>query len=184
MDMSGEFRIPAPRQKVWEALNDPEILKQSIPGCESIEKKSETELTALVTVKVGPVKATFKGEVVLSEIDPPAGYVLTGEGKGGVAGFAKGRARVSLVDEGAETVLRYEVNANVGGKLAQVGARLIDATAKKLADEFFGTFSKIVGGASAEPKATAPVAKSRWNQPLTWLLLGGAILLIGYWLLT
>ncbi len=184
MDMSGEFLIPAPREKVWEALNDPEILKQSIPGCETIEKISETEMTAVVIAKVGPVKATFKGDVVLSDIEPPSGYTLTGEGKGGVAGFAKGNARVTLSDEAGDTLLRYEVTARVGGKLAQVGARLIDATAKKLADEFFGTFSKIVGGEPVGEAVIAPAGERRWNQPLTWALLVGAILLIGYWLLT
>src|SRR5579862_5680905 len=144
MDMNGERRIPAPRQKVWEALNDPEILRQSIPGCQEIEKLSDTELTAKVTARVGPVKANFAGKVTLSDLDPPAGYTISGEGTGGVAGFAKGGAKVSLDEEGDETVLRYGVQAQVGGKLAQIGSRLIDGAARKLADQFFTKFAEVV----------------------------------------
>jgi carbon monoxide dehydrogenase subunit G len=154
MDMTGEFRIPAPRQKVWEALNDPEILKQSIPGCEEIEKLSPTELAAKVTAKVGPVKARFGGKVTLSDLDPPNGYKITGEGSGGAAGFAKGGATVRLADDGDGTRLSYVVEAHVGGKLAQIGSRLIDGTARKMAEDFFTRFSAIVGGAPA----AAPVA--------------------------
>ena len=152
MDMNGERRIPAPRQKVWEGLNDPEILKQSIPGCETIEKVSETEFTAKVTARVGPVKASFAGKVTLSDLDPPAGYTISGEGTGGVAGFAKGGAKVTLAEEGGETVLRYTVSAQVGGKLAQIGSRLIDGTARKMADDFFNRFATAV---SPEPGATS-----------------------------
>src|SRR6266568_786568 len=140
MEMTGERRIPAPRQTVWERLNDPETLKACIPGCESIEKVSDTEFTAKVTAKVGPVKATFNGKVTLTDLNPPAGYTITGEGTGGVAGFAKGSATVALEEDGAETVLRYGVQAQVGGKLAQIGSRLIDATARKMSDEFFKNF--------------------------------------------
>lgn len=147
MEMSGEYRIPAPRQKVWEALNDPEILKASIPGCQALEKRSDTEMAATVVTKIGPVKATFKGEVTLSNIDAPSGYTISGEGKGGVAGFAKGGADVSLVEDGGDTILRYAAKAQVGGKLAQLGARLIDATAKQMADQFFGAFAARVGAA-------------------------------------
>jgi uncharacterized protein len=149
MEMSGEYRIPASREKVWAALNDPEVLKSAIPGCQSLEKKSDTEMTATVVTKVGPVKATFKGDVTLSNIRPPEGYTISGEGKGGVAGFAKGGADVSLTEDGDGTILRYEAKAQVGGKLAQVGARLIDATAKQMADQFFGSFAEKV--ASAPP---------------------------------
>lgn len=152
MEMTGEYRIPAPRQKVWEALNDPEILKTSIPGCQELEKRSDTEMAATVVTKIGPVKATFKGEVTLSNIDAPAGYTIAGEGKGGVAGFAKGGADVSLVEDGDDTILRYTAKAQVGGKLAQLGARLIDATAKQMADQFFGAFAARVGGAEAAAK--------------------------------
>jgi uncharacterized protein len=158
MDMTGEFRIPAPRQKVWEALNDPEILKQSIPGCEEIEKVSSTELAAKVTAKVGPVKARFGGKVILSDLDPPNGYKITGEGSGGAAGFAKGGATVHLADDGDGTRLTYVVEAHVGGKLAQIGSRLIDATARKMAEDFFTRFSDIVGGAPATAAAEPEVA--------------------------
>jgi uncharacterized protein len=148
MDMTGERRIPAPRQKVWEGLNDPEILKQAIPGCDSIEKLSDTEFTAKVTARVGPVKASFAGKVTLSDLDPPSGYTISGEGTGGVAGFAKGGAKVRLDEEGGETVLRYEVQAQVGGKLAQIGSRLIDGTARKMADDFFNRFAAAVSQGS------------------------------------
>jgi carbon monoxide dehydrogenase subunit G len=141
MEMSGEYRIPASREKVWAALNDPEVLKSVIPGCQSLEKTSDTQMTATVVSKVGPVKATFKGDVTLSNIRPPEGYTISGEGKGGVAGFAKGGADVTLTEDGSDTILRYQAKAQVGGKLAQVGARLIDATAKQMADQFFGAFA-------------------------------------------
>jgi uncharacterized protein len=140
MEMHGELRIPAPRQQVWERLNDPETLKTCIPGCESVEKISDTEFTAKVVARVGPVKASFSGKVSLTDLDPPAGYTISGEGTGGVAGFAKGSAKVALDDAGGETVLRYGVQAQVGGKLAQIGSRLIDATSRKMADEFFSRF--------------------------------------------
>jgi uncharacterized protein len=151
MDMQGERRIPAPRQTVWERLNDPETLKQCIPGCETIEKVSDTEFTAKLVAKVGPVKASFSGKVTLTDLDPPSGYTITGEGTGGVAGFAKGSAAVSLVEDGGETVLRYGAQGQVGGKLAQIGSRLIDATARKMADEFFSRFVAVVspGGGAA-----------------------------------
>jgi len=145
MDMSGSHRIPAKREKVWEALNDPEILKACIPGCESLEKTSDTEMSAAVTSKIGPVKAKFKGAVTLENIKAPESYTIVGEGKGGVAGFAKGSADVSLAEEGDETVLSYEAKAQVGGKLAQLGSRLIDSTAKKMAEDFFTKFTEMVG---------------------------------------
>ncbi len=156
MEMSGENRIPASQEKVWAALNDPAILKASIPGCQSLEKTSDTEMTATVLAKVGPVKATFKGNVTLSNIDPPNGYTISGEGKGGVAGFAKGGADVALRPDGDGTVLAYKVNAQVGGKLAQIGARLIDATAKQMADQFFAAFAANVAGPPPAPVAEAP----------------------------
>ena len=159
MDMSGEQIIPAPRAQVWAALNDPAVLKQAIPGCQEIDKLSETEMTASVVAKVGPVKATFKGKVTLSDIDPPNGYTISGEGQGGVAGFGKGGARVSLTDaDGGATRLTYTAQAQVGGKLAQIGARLVDGAAKKMADDFFANFNRIVGeqAAAAAPAAPAP----------------------------
>lgn len=149
MEMSGENRIPASQEQVWAALNDPEILKASIPGCQALEKTSDTDMTATVQAKVGPVKATFKGAVTLTNIDPPNGYTIVGEGKGGVAGFAKGGADVSLRPDGDGTILAYKVNAQVGGKLAQIGARLIDATAKQMADQFFTAFAANVVKASS-----------------------------------
>jgi uncharacterized protein len=150
MDMTGERRIPAPRQTVWEALNNPDVLKASIPGCESLEKLDDDQMKATASVKVGPISARFSGKVQLTDIDPPNGYRISGEGQGGVAGFAKGGANVALTDDGADTLLRYDVNAQVGGKLAQLGGRLIDATAKQMADAFFDRFSKQV-------QAMAPV---------------------------
>jgi uncharacterized protein len=159
MDMAGEYRIPAPRQRVWEALNDPEILRQAIPGCEQLDKVSDEELTARVKAKVGPVSATFNGKVTLSDLNPPESYTISGEGSGGVAGFAKGGARVHLAEDGADTtVLRYDAKADVGGKLAQIGSRLVQGAAKKTADDFFGRFSRIVAEqhAAAAP-AAAPV---------------------------
>ena len=157
MEMTGEYRIAAPREKVWAALNDPEILKASIPGCQELEKRSDTEMSAKVVSKIGPVKATFLGEVTLTNINPPSSYTISGEGKGGVAGFAKGGADVALVEDGADTILRYTAKAQVGGKLAQLGARLIDATAKQMADQFFGAFAARVGGAPAAAAASVPV---------------------------
>jgi len=144
MDMTGERRIPAPRQTVWEALNDPEVLKVSIPGCESLEKLGDDRMQATAAIKVGPISARFSGKVQLTDIDPPNGYRISGEGQGGVAGFAKGGANVALADDGADTLLSYHVNAQVGGKLAQLGGRLIDATAKQMADAFFDRFSQQV----------------------------------------
>jgi uncharacterized protein len=150
MEMTGEFRIPAPQAEVWAALNDPEILQQAIPGAESVEKNSDTEFAAVAKAKVGPVSAKFKGNVTLSDIDAPNGYKISGEGSGGAAGFAKGSAVVKLAPDGDGTILSYEVHAMVGGKLAQVGQRFIDSTAKKMADEFFTTFAAITGGTTVE----------------------------------
>ena len=160
MDMTGEYRIAAPREKVWEALNDPEILAQCIPGCEEIVKLSDTDFTARVMAEVGPVKARFTGKLTLSDLDPPASYKISGEGQGGDAGFAKGAAQVRLEDDGGATVLRYTVHATVGGKLAQIGARLIDGTARKMADEFFGKFTQVVGPAEVVAEAPAAAAPS------------------------
>jgi len=157
MEMQGERRIPAPRQVVWERLNDPETLKQCIPGCESVDKVSDTEFTAKVRAKVGPVSARFAGKVTLTDLDPPAGYTISGEGTGGVAGFAKGSAKVALEEDGADTIMRYGVQAQVGGKLAQIGSRLVDGTARKLADQFFDRFAAAV---SPESDAASPPAAS------------------------
>ena len=184
MDLTGEYRIPATREKVWEALNDPEILKQCIDGCQELNKDSDTEFSAKVTAKVGPVKAKFAGKVTLSELDPPNGYTISGEGQGGVAGFAKGGADVKLADDGGETVLSYEAKAEVGGKLASVGSRLVEGVAKKQADDFFGKFSEIVGG-DAEPAAAAPAeapapaaaGDSEGISPMVWGI--GLVVVVG-----
>ena len=171
MEMTGEYRITAPRETVWRALNDTEILKQCIPGCEEIVKVSDTEMTAKVVAKVGPVSARFAGKVTLSDLDPPNGYKITGEGTGGAVGFAKGGADVKLTPDetGQGTVLSYTVNAAVGGKIAQIGARLIDGTARKLADEFFGKFSTLVSAqspaAAAASVAAAPAAAT--SEPVS-----------------
>ena len=161
MDLTGNESIPAPRQAVWEALNDPEVLKLCIPGCEEIEKTSDTSFSAKVRAKVGPVSARFVGDVTLSDIDPPNGYTISGQGKGGAAGFAKGGAKVRLEEQAADsTLLHYEVHAQVGGKLAQIGSRLIDGTAKKMAGDFFGRFSEHVGAAAAPEVEVAEAAEA------------------------
>jgi carbon monoxide dehydrogenase subunit G len=145
MDMNGSQIINAPIDAVWQGLNDAEILRQCIPGCEALEKTSDTEMTATVVLKVGPVKARFEGAVELSNLNPPHSYTISGEGKGGMVGFAKGGADVSLAEQpDGTTLLTYSVKADVGGKIAQLGARLIDSTAKKLAEQFFSTFTEKV----------------------------------------
>ncbi|HEX9433653.1 MAG TPA: carbon monoxide dehydrogenase subunit G [Burkholderiales bacterium] len=147
MEMSGEQLIPAPQKAVWEALNDPAVLKACVPGCESIELTGENEYLVLMVARVGPVSAKFRGKLILSDIKPPTSYALTFEGQGGPAGFAKGGAQVRLASEGNATKLSYDVKASVGGKLAQIGSRLVDAAAKKVADDFFRNFNAKVGGA-------------------------------------
>ncbi|WP_157017940.1 SRPBCC family protein [Mesorhizobium xinjiangense] len=146
--MEGEERIAAPIDTVWQALNDPEVLRATIPGCESLEKNSDTEMAATVAMKIGPIKARFNGNVELKNLNPPHSYRIEGEGKGGVAGFAKGGADVELKEDGpGETVLTYTVNADVGGKMAQLGNRLILSTSKKLAGQFFSNLNqKITAG--------------------------------------
>jgi uncharacterized protein len=143
MTMTGEYQLPASRQAVWDKLNDPETLKACIPGCETFEVISENEFQAVVQTKIGPVKARFKGKVKLSDLDPPNGYKISGQGDGGVAGFAKGGAAVNLADKDGGTVLSYNVEAQIGGKLAQLGQRLVNGAAKKTADEFFKNFAAV-----------------------------------------
>jgi hypothetical protein len=146
LTMTGEVMLPAPREVVWARLNDPEVLKACIPGCQSLERTSENELEAVAKVKIGPVSATFRGKVTLADIDPPNGYTIAGEGQGGIAGFAKGGAKVRLEDAApGETRMTYDVEAQVGGKIAQLGARLIDGVSKRLADQFFASFAAEVG---------------------------------------
>ncbi len=156
MQMAGDVSIAAERQHVWNALNDPEVLRQCIPGCETVTREADNVLLAKVTAKIGPIKAGFSGKVTLSELDPPNSYVISGEGSGGAAGFAKGSAAVKLTGEGNTTRLHYQVDAAVGGKLAQIGARLIDTTAKKMAEDFFTKFVAIAE--STSPTAPVPAA--------------------------
>lgn len=199
MQMRGEERISAPRAQVWDALNDPAILGQCIPGCQSLEREPDGRLRATVEVKIGPIGARFNGAVTLSDIDAPNGYTITGEGQGGTVGHAKGGAKVRLADDGAgATLLSYEVNAEVGGRLAQLGGPIIDATAKQLAGKFFRKFGEVVGGGGAQESAavteaggqqqgapvqvraaTAPVAPSG-QFPWGWVLTMVAAIMTGY----
>ena len=154
MKLSGENRINASPQEVWRALNDPDVLKRAIPGCETLEKVSDTQFKATVTTRIGPVQAKFNGEVDLTDLDPPNGYTISGKGSGGVAGNARGAAKVRLEPDGKATRLIYDVDAQVTGKLAQLGSRLIDSTAKMLAGQFFDKFQEIVGKPEEPEPAT------------------------------
>ena len=187
MEIKGEYRISASREKVFAALNDVATLQACIPGCESLEKTSDTEMKAKVRMRIGPVSASFTGKVTLSDLDPPNGYKISGEGQGGAAGFAKGGAVVTLREDGADTILNYNVDAQVGGKIAQVGARLIDGTARKLADEFFSKFTAMVGGpppgevaAPVAAPAAAPAASAAAQRGYKhWIIIGvGAAVLV------
>jgi len=201
MQMTGQQRIAASRQKVWEALNDPDVLRRCIPGCQSLEKEADDRLKATVEVKIGPIGARFNGAVTLSDLDPPNGYTITGEGQGGTVGFAKGGAKVRLADDAGGTLLSYEVDAQVGGRLAQLGGPIIDATAKQLAGKFFEQFGQVVGGAAqpqaaaapagAPAAATAPVAgiaparspaaaPAPQGLPVAWMLAVCVAALVGY----
>jgi len=194
MEMNGEHKIKAKKEIVWESLNNPEILQKAIPGCESIEKLSDTELEATVKAKVGPVSAKFKGKVNLSNINAPNSYTITGEGQGGAAGFGKGSADVSLETdaESRSTILKYTAKAQVGGKIAQIGARLVDGAARKLAEEFFKNFSEQVEMSSSnkgnipekeEHSSTAKNdEKSAGISPFTWFF-GTIIIIIALYLL-
>jgi carbon monoxide dehydrogenase subunit G len=191
MEITGEYRIQATQQAVWDALNDPAVLQRSLPGCQSLEQTGEHEFTAVVGAKVGPVSAIFRGKVELGDLDPPHGYTISGRGQGGPAGFAKGSANVSLQPDGEGTWLRYKANVEVGGKLASVGGRLIRNIAGSLAEDFFGRFSDNVtgrhrGGAEAPTPESLPLpaspqtgaAVAQGHIPLidrcAWLLVGFA----------
>jgi carbon monoxide dehydrogenase subunit G len=168
MDLTGEYRIPAPRETVWAALNNPDILKACIPGCEELSKTSDTEFVARVVAKIGPVKAGFSGKVTLSDLDPPNGYTIAGEGQGGAAGFAKGGAKVRLEPaDGGATMLHYAADAQIGGKLAQIGSRLVEGSARKLADEFFAAFAAQAAAAAPAAEAAPAPAVEVASQPGT-----------------
>jgi len=164
MDMTGERRIPAPRERVWNALNDPEVLKSCIPFFVNLATTTENEMKATASVKIGPIAARFNGKVQLADLDPPNGYTISGEGQGGVAGFAKGGAKVNLADDAGATLLSYAVQAQVGGKIAQLGARLIDATAKSMADQFFDRFTARLTLGEVTPPV-APMAAEEAPRP-------------------
>ncbi len=165
MELKGQQLINAPRETVYAALNDPDVLKQCIRGCESLNKTSDTNMDATVAIKVGPVKAKFSGAVELTNLNPPESYTIVGEGKGGAAGFAKGKADVTLTEQGDQTLLDYAVHADVGGKLAQLGGRLLEGTAKKLSGEFFQKFGDVVGGGETAEAEGAAVAEAPAPAP-------------------
>jgi len=192
MEMSGEERVPATQDQTWAALNDPEILKACVPGCESLERLAENEYQVLMVARIGPVSAKFKGKLALSDLDPPNAYAIAFEGQGGAAGFGKGSARVRLAPEGAGTLLSYEVKASVGGKLAQIGSRLVDAAARKISQDFFAAFNAKVGaqhgtGSAAEgdghdhaqngPVPRDPELPTVSNASLAFLA-GGALVVV------
>lgn len=194
MEMAGERRIAASPQRVWEALNDPDVLRACIPGCQSLEKEADDRFSAVAEIKIGPIGARFKGAVALTDLDPPHGYTISGQGSGGVAGNAKGTAKVRLAADGAGTLLSYQVQAEVGGRMAQLGGPLIDATARQMADRFFGKFGEVVGGetagvapaplaapapvAAAASVAPAPVARAGF--PWVWAVTLGLAILAGF----
>ncbi|MEM8855403.1 MAG: carbon monoxide dehydrogenase subunit G [Pseudomonadota bacterium] len=167
MELTGEHKIPAPRKVVWDALHDVELLKECIKGCQSLEMVDDRHMTGRIQAKVGPVKATFDAAVEIVDPVAPERYTLQGEGKGGVAGFAKGSADVVLTEDGNETILNYTANAKIGGKLAQLGSRLVDSTAKKYASDFFSEFSERVGTASVTPQPTEAAAAPAPSQDET-----------------
>jgi len=184
MKLSGSYQINLSKQKVWEALNDPEILKKAIPGCEEFKKNSDTEFTATATNKIGPFNASFTGDIELTDLDPPNSYKITGSGNSPV-GFASGEATVKLEDHEKGTNLIYEVEANVGGKIAQVGSRLIDMTAKKMADIFFGKFSELIStednlsveqSSSDQIEQTTQITPKKQNQKIL-IFAGGAVVI-------
>ena len=184
MKLTGSYKIPTDKQTVWEALNNPEILEKCIPGCEEFKKNSDTSFTATATNKIGPFNASFTGEVELQDLNPPNSYKLVGQGNSPV-GFASGEAKVTLSEEGGQTVLTYDVEANVGGKIAQVGSRLIDMTAKKMADIFFGKFTEEISPAgSAQTKIDNVKDKKFENKKLIYaivaLVIVGAILFVSF----
>jgi carbon monoxide dehydrogenase subunit G len=185
MEMTGERLVPLPQQRVWEGLNDAAVLKACIPGCESIERVSDSEYRVALTAAVGPVKAKFNGKLLLADVNPPSSYRLSFEGSGGAAGFGKGGASVKLSPDGPATRLGYTVNAQVGGKLAQVGSRLIDGVAKKMADEFFERFNATLVGAAPAGRTDAVMTAARgpWLAGTYAFVISGLIAFALIWLL-
>lgn len=179
MQMNGEIILTAKPDAVWKALNDADVLRQSIPGCQSLDKLSGTEFKATVGTRIGPMQVTFNGQVQLSDLDPPHGYTISGSGSGGIAGSAKGGAKVRLEPHAQGTRLTYDVDAQVAGKIAQLGSRLIDSTAKMMAEQFFGKFQEIVGAptAATETAAAAPAPQSGAIPSWVWLVGGVAAIL-------
>jgi carbon monoxide dehydrogenase subunit G len=190
MKLTGQELIAAPRAAVWDALNDPDVLRQCIPGCQSLERESAEKLRATVEIKIGPIGARFNGAVTLSDIDPQTGYTITGEGQGGTVGFAKGGAKVQLADAAGGTMLTYDVDAQVGGRLAQLGGPIIDATAKQLAGKFFAKLGQVVVGGTSDGVAPVPAgsslvhpaaeAQSSGGLPIAWVLAVALAALIGF----
>jgi carbon monoxide dehydrogenase subunit G len=188
MQMAGEQRIAASRQRVWDALNDPDILKLCIPGCESLEKESADRFKATIAIKIGPIGARFEGAVTLSDLEPPNGYTITGKGQGGTVGFAEGGAKVRLSDDQGGTLLHYDVDARVGGRLAQLGGPIIDATAKQLAAKFFRQFGEVLGAPAgvevqppgAKPTAAVAAAPAQRGLPVAWILAMAVAALTGF----
>lgn len=173
MDIKGEQRIALPQERVWQALNDPEVLRQCIPGCEAVERVSDTEYKVIMTAAIGPVKAKFNGKLLLSDVQPPNAYTLHFEGSGGVAGFGKGTSTVKLSPEAQGTLLNYDAKAQVGGRLAQVGSRLIDGVARNMTEEFFSRFNAVATAPPAPPYAAAAMATSAsgMGAVITWLVI-------------
>jgi len=180
--MSGEYVISAPRERVWAALNDPEVLRRSIEGCESLDKISDTSFAARVVARIGPVKAPFGGRIALSDLDPPNSYTISGEGSGGGVGVAKGSARVTLVDQGGVTRLSYTVAADVSGKLAQIGSRLIDGAARKMADDFFGRFAALAEEGTSGAATASAVRKSRVEIDMRWAAVVAVLMAASGWI--
>lgn len=183
MEMTGQYEIAAPRQIVWKALNDAVILKSCLRGCEQFEKSSDTSFDVVFTTKVGPIKTTFSAALALSDVRPPEAYTLSGEGKGGAAGFAKGSATVQLMENGGATLLKYAVNASLKGKIGQMGSRIVDDAAKSMADDFFGRFAEIVNAQvppdAPAPPAADPVMPARSRPDMMWYLLAAGIFAAG-----
>jgi uncharacterized protein len=182
LQQTGEYRIAATREKVWLALNDPQVLARCIDGCQSMTKVADDAYTTSIKAKVGPVSATFGADLNLTDLDPPSGYTLNASVKGGAAGFGKGTARVCLVDDGSATILRYQVDGNVGGKLAQVGSRLIDGAARKMADDFFRKFGEVVApGQTTKVEVAAPSSQAngyeRSGQRIIWVIVFAVLIL-------